>query len=556
MLKKLRLSKEEYVMNWRPVVPTAVNEPVHQYAPGSEEKARLKAKLKELSSQKLEIPVVIGGKEVYTGQTSQSVMPHNHGHALATYHMAGEKEVRAAIEAALEARKEWSRTPWETRVAVIKKAAYLISTRYRERLNAAAMLGLGKTAYQSEIEAVCELCDFLNFNSQFLYQLYAEQPPYSPYGTWNCLEHRPLEGFVFAATPFNFLAIAGNLPTSPALMGNVVLWKPASSAVYPAYHLMQILQEAGLPDGVINFIPGKGSVVGPMVMADPHLAGVHFTGSTPAFQDMWRTIGTNIEKYHSYPRIVGETGGKDFIVLHQTADIDAAVAATVRGAFEYQGQKCSAASRVYIPKGLYQEYKDKLIAEVNTLKMGDVQDFTNFVNAVIDKAAFDKIKGYLDYVKESSQATILAGGEADDSVGYFIQPTVIETEDPHFKTMVEEIFGPVVTLYAYEDGEYEKALHLCDETSPYGLTGAVFARDRQAIAQASDILSQAAGNFYINDKPTGSIVGQQPFGGSRASGTNDKAGSIFNLMRWVSQRAVKENFDPPRDYRYPFLDEE
>mgnify|MGYP006287359419 FL=1 len=543
-------------MNWRPVVPTAVNEPVHQYAPGSEEKARLKAKLKELSSQELEIPVVIGGKEVYTGQTAQSVMPHNHSHVLATYHMAGEKEVRAAIKAALEARKEWSRTPWETRVAVIKKAAYLISTRYRERMNAAAMLGLGKTAYQSEIEAVCELCDFFNFNSQFLYQLYAEQPPYSPYGTWNCLEHRPLEGFVFAATPFNFLAIAGNLPTSPALMGNVVLWKPASSAVYPAYHLMQILQEAGLPDGVINFIPGKGSVVGPMVMADPHLAGVHFTGSTPAFQDMWRTIGTNIEKYHSYPRIVGETGGKDFIVLHQTADIDAAVAATVRGAFEYQGQKCSAASRVYIPKGLYQEYKDKLLAEVNTLKMGDVQDFTNFVNAVIDKAAFDKIKGYLDYVKDSSQATILAGGEADDSVGYFIQPTVIETDDPYFKTMVEEIFGPVVTLYAYEDGEYEKALQLCDETSPYGLTGAVFARDRQAIAQASDILSQAAGNFYINDKPTGSIVGQQPFGGSRASGTNDKAGSIFNLMRWVSQRAIKENFDPPRDYRYHFLDEE
>ena len=543
-------------MNWRPVVPTAVNEPVHQYAPGSDEKARLKAKLKELSNQELEIPVVIGGKEVYTGQTAQSVMPHNHSHVLATYHMAGEKEVRAAIKAALEARKEWSRTPWETRVAVIKKAAYLISTRYRERMNAAAMLGLGKTAYQSEIEAVCELCDFFNFNSQFLYQLYAEQPPYSPYGTWNCLEHRPLEGFVFAATPFNFLAIAGNLPTSPALMGNVVLWKPASSAVYPAYHLMQILQEAGLPDGVINFIPGKGSVVGPMVMADPHLAGVHFTGSTPAFQDMWRTIGTNIEKYHSYPRIVGETGGKDFIVLHQTADIDAAVAATVRGAFEYQGQKCSAASRVYIPKGLYQEYKDKLLAEVNTLKMGDVQDFTNFVNAVIDKAAFDKIKGYLDYVKDSSQATILAGGEADDSVGYFIQPTVIETDDPYFKTMVEEIFGPVVTLYAYEDGEYEKALQLCDETSPYGLTGAVFARDRQAIAQASDILSQAAGNFYINDKPTGSIVGQQPFGGSRASGTNDKAGSIFNLMRWVSQRAIKENFDPPRDYRYPFLDEE
>lgn len=543
-------------MNWRPVVPTAVNEPVHQYAPGSEEKARLKAKLSELSSQELEIPVVIGGREVYTGQTARSVMPHNHGHTLATYHMAGEKEIRAAIQAALKARQEWARTPWETRVAVMKKAAYLISTRYRERMNAAAMLGLGKNAYQAEIEAVCELCDFLNFNSQFLYQLYAEQPPYSPYGTWNCLEHRPLEGFVFAATPFNFVAIAGNLPTSPALMGNVVLWKPASSAVYPAYHLFQILQEAGLPDGVINFIPGRGSVVGPMVMSDPNLAGVHFTGSTPAFQDMWRTIGTTIQNYRSYPRIVGETGGKDFIVLHQSADVDAAVAATVRGAFEYQGQKCSAASRVYVPKSLYQEYKDKLVAEVETLKMGDVQDFTNFVNAVIDKAAFDKIKGYLDFVRQSSQATILSGGEADDSVGYFIQPTVIETDDPSFKTMQEEIFGPVVTLYAYEDAEYEKALHLCDETSPYALTGAVFARDRQAIALASEILCQAAGNFYINDKPTGSIVGQQPFGGARASGTNDKAGSVFNLMRWVSQRAIKENFDPPRDYRYPFLDEE
>jgi 1-pyrroline-5-carboxylate dehydrogenase len=543
-------------MNWRATVPTAVNEPVHDYAPGSEEKARLKAVLKELSNQEIEIPVVIGGKEIYTGQTAKAVMPHNHSHVLATYHMAGEKEIRAAIESALEAKKEWSRTPWETRVAIIKKAAYMISTRYRERMNAAAMLGLGKNAYQAEIEAVCELCDFLNFNSQFLYQLYAEQPPYSPFGTWNCLEHRPLEGFVFAATPFNFVAIAGNLPTSPALMGNVVLWKPASSAVYPAYHLLQILQEAGMPDGVLNFIPGKGSAVGPMVMSNPHLAGVHFTGSTAAFQDMWRTVGSNIQNYHAYPRIVGETGGKDFIILHESADIDAAVAATVRGAFEYQGQKCSAASRVYIPRSLYKEYKEKLVAEVKTLKMGDVQDFTNFVNAVIDKAAFDKIKGYLDYAKESSQASILAGGEADDSVGYFIQPTVIETDDPRFKTMEEEIFGPVVTVFAYEDGKYEETLHLCDQTSPYGLTGAVFARERKAIALASDILRHAAGNFYINDKPTGSIVGQQPFGGSRASGTNDKAGSIFNLIRWVSQRAIKENFDPPRDYRYPFLGQE
>ncbi len=542
-------------MNWRAMVPSAVNEPAQQYAPGSAEKFRLKAKLQELSSQKLEIPLLIGGREVYTGNTAQAVMPHKHGHVLATYHMAGEKEIQSAIKAALEAKQEWSRTPWETRVAIMKKAAYLISTRYREQINAATMLGTSKSAYQAEIEAVCELCDFLNFNSQFLYQLYAEQPPYSPYGTWNCLEHRPLEGFIFAATPFNFLAIAGNLPTAPALMGNVALWKPASSAVYSAYHFLQVLLEAGLPDGVINFIPGRGSVVGPMVMADPNLAGVHFTGSTPAFQDMWRTIGTNIEHYHNYPRIVGETGGKDFIVLHGSADIDAAVAATVRGAFEYQGQKCSAASRIYIPKGLYQEYKDKLLAEVQTLKMGDVQDFSNFVNAVIDQAAFDKIKGYIDYAREASQAAILSGGKTDDSVGYFIQPTVIETNDPYFKTMQEEIFGPVVTLYAYPDGQYEQALQLCDQTSPYALTGAVFARERKAIALASDILTHAAGNFYINDKPTGSIVGQQPFGGARASGTNDKAGSIFNLIRWVSQRAIKENFNPPRDYRYSFLDE-
>jgi 1-pyrroline-5-carboxylate dehydrogenase len=439
-------------------------------------------------------------------------------------------------------------------VAVMKKAAHLISGRYRATVNAAAMLGIGKNIHQAEIESVCELTDFLNFNSDFLSHIYAEQPPYSPEGTWNVLEHRPLEGFVFAVTPFNFLAIAGNLPTAPALMGNVSLWKPASSAVYPAYTVLQILREAGLPDGVVNFIPGPGSVVGPMVMDNENLAGIHFTGSTSTFQNMWRTVGQNIEKYRTYPRIVGETGGKDFIVVHESADVDAVVAAIVRGAFEYQGQKCSAASRVYIPKALFEQIRDRTIEEVNSLKMGDVEDFSNFVNAVIDRASFDKIKGFIDHAKNAPDARILAGGETDDSVGYFIQPTVILADNPRYKTMEEEIFGPVVTLYVY-DGSFAEALRLCDQTSPYGLTGAVFARDRKAIAQATDILTHAAGNFYINDKPTGSIVGQQPFGGARASGTNDKAGSMANLMRWVSPRSIKENFDPPRDYRYPFLQE-
>ena len=541
-------------MNQRARVPKAVNEPVLLYEPGSPERAAVKERLKEMRNQEIEIPLFIGGKEVRTGNTAQAVMPHNHGHVLATYHLAGEKEVQAAIDAAQEAWKEWSRTPWETRVAVMKKAAHLISGRYRDTMNAAAMLGIGKNIHQAEIEAVCELTDFLNFNSEFLYHLYAEQPPYSPEGTWNCLEHRPLEGFVFAVTPFNFVAIAGNLPTAPALMGNVSLWKPASSAVYPAYHVLQILREAGLPDGVINFIPGPGSLVGPLVMDNENLAGIHFTGSTSTFQNMWRTVGQNIEKYRTYPRIVGETGGKDFIVVHESADVDAVVAAIVRGAFEYQGQKCSAASRVYIPRALSQQIKEKIIEEVRSIKMGDVEDFSNFINAVIDKSSFDKIKGFIDHAKNAPDADILVGGETDDSVGYFIQPTVILTDNPRFKTMEEEIFGPVVTFYEY-DGDFEATLRLCDQTSPYGLTGAVFARDRKAIAQALDILTHAAGNFYINDKPTGSIVGQQPFGGARASGTNDKAGSMANLMRWASPRSIKENFDPPRDYRHPFLEE-
>jgi len=542
------------MMNQRARVPTAVNEPACHYEPGTPQREQLKAKLKELKSQQLEIPLIIGGQEVYTGNTADAVMPHNHGHVLAKYHLAGEREVSMAIDAALEAWQEWSCTPWETRVAVMKKTAHLVSQKYRTTVNAAAMLGLSKTAHQAEIEAVCELTDFLNFNSEFLYQLYGQQPPYSPEGTWNRLEHRPLEGFIFAATPFNFLAIAGNLPSSPALMGNVVLWKPASSAVYPAYHLMRIFMEAGLPEGVINFIPGPGSVVGPTAMQSEHLAGVHFTGSTSVFQNMWATVGQNIQTYRSYPRIVGETGGKDFIVVHESADVDAVVAAIIRGAFEYQGQKCSAVSRVYIPDSLYESIKTRYLKEMASVSVGDVEDFSNFMNAVIDKASFDKIKGYIDYAKESPEAEILTGGEADDSTGYFVQPTTILTSNPHFKTMEEEIFGPVVTFYVYT-GSFEEVLHLCDRTSQYGLTGAVFAKDRAAIDMAADILTHAAGNFYINDKPTGSIVGQQPFGGGRASGTNDKAGSMFNLVRWVSQRAVKENFDPPQDFRYPFMKE-
>jgi len=542
------------MMNQIPKVPTAVNEPVCHYEPGTLQREELKTRLKEMKSRELEIPLIIGGEEIYTGNTAESVMPHNHGHVLAKYHLAGEREVNMAIEAALEAKEQWARTPWETRVAVMKKTAYLVSTRYRTTINAASMLGLSKTPHQAEIESVCELIDFLNFNSDFLQQLYSQQPPYSPYGTWNRLEHRPLEGFIFAATPFNFLAIAGNLPSSPALMGNTVLWKPASSAVYPAYHLMRIFMEAGLPDGVINFIPGPGSVVGPTAMQSEYLAGIHFTGSTSVFQNMWKTVGDNIRTYRTYPRIVGETGGKDFIVAHESADVEAVVAAIIRGAFEYQGQKCSAVSRVYIPQSLYPKLKERLLEEVRSIKVGDVEDFSNFMNAVIDKSSFDKIKGYIDEAKASDEATILSGGEADDSTGYFIQPTIIETDNPHFKTMVEEIFGPVVTLYPTSES-FEEVLNLCDQTSQYGLTGAVFARDRDAIDRATEVLTHAAGNFYINDKPTGSIVGQQPFGGARASGTNDKAGSMFNLVRWVSQRAIKENFDPPKDFRYPFMRE-
>ena len=535
-------------------VPIPRNEPVLAYGPGSREKKELKAKLAEMKSQQIEIPIIIGGKEVKTGNMGESRCPHDHRHVLARYHKAGEKEVNMAIEAALKARSTWAAMPWEARAAIFLKAADLLAGPYRATLNAANMLNASKTVFQAEIDSACELIDFYRFNPYYMQEIYRQQPASSA-GCWNYLDQRPLEGFVFAVTPFNFASIAGNLPTAPAMMGNVVLWKPASSTVYVAYHIMQLLKEAGVPDGVINMVPGPGASVGNPALASPYLAGIHFTGSTSTFQGMWKTVGANISKYKSYPRIVGETGGKDFIFAHSSADIETLTVAMVRGAFEYQGQKCSAASRAYIPKSLWPKLKERLVDMVGQIKMGDPEDFTNFMCAVIDRAAFETITSYIDYAKNSSEAEFITGGNYDDSTGYFIEPTLILTTNPKFKTMEEEIFGPVLTIYIYPDDEYEETLHLCDETSPYGLTGAVFAQDRSAILFARDILRNAAGNFYINDKPTGAVVGQQPFGGSRASGTNDKAGSMLNLQRWVSPRAIKENFLPPRDFRYPHMEE-
>ncbi|HPR97171.1 MAG TPA: L-glutamate gamma-semialdehyde dehydrogenase, partial [Thermotogota bacterium] len=473
---------------------------------------------------------------------------------LAEFHKAGEKEIRMAIEAALEAKEKWAALSWVDRVSIFKKAGKLLSGSWRSTLNAATMLGQSKTAFQAEIDSACELIDFFNFNSYFLNDLYKDQPD-SSNAIWNRSEYRPLEGFVFAVTPFNFTSIAGNLPSAPAIAGNTCIWKPASSAVFSAYYIMKLFEEAGLPGGVINFIPGRGSEVGDIVMKDPNLAGIHFTGSTGVFQHMWKTVGENIETYKTYPRIVGETGGKDFAVVHKSADVDAVVPAIVRGAFEYQGQKCSALSRAYLPDNLWPEIKEKLVAMLDTVKMGDPEDFTNFMSAVIDKAAFKTITEYIDYADNHPNADIVYGGKYDDSKGYFIEPTVIITNDPHFKTMEEEIFGPVVTLYVYDAENFDEVLKLCDETSPYALTGAVFAKDREVIVKAAKVLEHAAGNFYINDKPTGAVVGQQPFGGSRASGTNDKAGSAMNLLRWMSVRSIKENFEPPHDYRYPFMEE-
>ena len=541
--------------NSKLVVPIPENEPILSYSPGSKERELIKKKIAELKSEVIEIPLIIGGKEVQTGNFGECRIPHNHNYLLGQYHKVGEKEVKMAVNAALKAQKKWANMPWEERVAIFRRAAELLSTKYRSLLNASTMLSQSKNVFQAEIDSACELIDFFRFNTHYAMKIYERQPN-SAKDIWNMTESRPLEGFIFAVTPFNFTSIAGNLPTAPAIMGNVVLWKPASSAVYSAYYLMQLFKEAGVPDGVINFIPGSGAQVGDPVLADPNLAGIHFTGSTPTFHSMWKTIGGNIEKYKTYPRIVGETGGKDFIFVHPSADVDALNTAIVRGAFEYQGQKCSAASRAYIPESIWVKLKDKLLATIQELKMGDVEDFTNFVNAIIDKAAFNSIVSYIDYAKESSEAEILVGGGYDDSKGYFIEPTVIQTPNPKFKTMEEEIFGPVITIYIYKDDKYEETLHLCDETSPFALTGAIFANEREAIIKAKDILRNAAGNFYINDKPTGAVVGQQPFGGARASGTNDKAGDIVNLLRWVSPRTIKENFIPPTDYKYPFMEEE
>jgi 1-pyrroline-5-carboxylate dehydrogenase len=535
--------------------PPPVNEPVRSYGPGSPERDSLKRRLDELANERIEIPLVIGGEDVTTGETREAVMPHKKSHVLADVHQGGAAEVERAIQAAGEAWYDWHRLPWEERAAVFLRAAELLSGPWRDTLNAATMLGQSKTAHQAEIDAACELIDFWRFNVQFMTRIYEEQPISSP-GVWNRMEYRPLEGFVFAVTPFNFTAIAGNLPTSPALMGNTVVWKPASTAMLSAYYVQRLLEEAGLPPGVINLVYGSGKEIGDAALASEHLAGVHFTGSTPVFQGMWRTIGQNIERYLNYPRIVGETGGKDFIVAHPSADVDAVATAIIRGSFEYQGQKCSAASRIYAPANLWPDLKERLVDEVGQIKMGDVADFGNFMGAVIDAAA---LKGQSEAIEEARthpETEIVVGGGVDESEGYFVEPTVIETRDPQFRLMRDELFGPIVTTYVYPENEWEKTLELVDSTAPYGLTGAVFAEERDAIDEAEEVLRYAAGNFYVNDKPTGAVVGQQPFGGARASGTNDKAGSKLNLVRWVSPRAIKETFAPPREFRYPFMDDE
>ena len=533
-------------------VPIPVNEPVLPYTAGSTEKKELKAKLGAMASEEIEIPVVIGGEEIRTGDLVDAVMPHRHGHRLGRWHRAGREHVEAAIRASADAHKEWSQWDWVDRAAIFLKAADLLATTWRSTLNAATMLCQSKTVHQAEIDAAAELIDFYRFNLHFAERLYEEQP-LSPAGMWNRVEFRPLEGFVLAVTPFNFTSIAGNLPTAPAIMGNTVLWKPASSTVFSGYYLMRLLEAAGLPPGVVNFVPASGSTISEVAVQDPGLAGIHFTGSTEVFQTMWRTVGANIANYRSYPRVVGETGGKNFIIAHPSADEDALLTAIIRGGFEYQGQKCSAVSRVYIPKSIWTTLKDRLVASVESLAMGDPVDFRNFMGAVIDRAAYTTITNYIEHARESGEAEILVGGYADDSEGFYIRPTVILAHGPDFRTMCEEIFGPVVTVYVYDDTQWEQTLELLDSTSPYALTGAVFADDRAAVLQARRALRYAAGNFYVNDKPTGAVVGQQPFGGGRASGTNDKAGSMLNLVRWVSARTIKELSVPPRDYRYAFM---
>jgi 1-pyrroline-5-carboxylate dehydrogenase len=534
---------------FRPPNPT--NEPVRDYAPGSPEREALKHRLAEMRNERLDIPSIIGGEEIRTGDTFEAVEPHNTSSVLADVHKGGEQEVERAIQAAGEAWEDWQRWPWEERAAVFLRAAELLAGPWRTTLTAATMLNQSKTSYQAEIDAACELIDFWRYNVEFMLRIYEEQPISAP-GTWNRMEYRPLEGFVFAVTPFNFTAIGGNLPTSAALMGNTVVWKPASTAPVSAYWLMRLYEEAGLPPGVINLVYGDGSTIGNAALQSEHLAGVHFTGSTPVFQSIWKTIGDNVAGYRNYPRIVGETGGKDFIVAHPSADVDAVATAILRGSFEYQGQKCSAASRVYAPSSMWPELKERLIKEVGTIRMGDVSDFSNYMGAVIDAKAF---AGHREAIENAAKnkAEVVVGGGTDDSQGYFIEPTVLETSDPRSELMREELFGPIVTTYVYPEKEWGETLELVDDTAPYGLTGAVFSEDREAIEEAHEKLRYAAGNFYVNDKPTGAVVGQQPFGGARASGTNDKAGSMWNLIRWVSPRTIKETFVPATDYRYPFM---
>lgn len=539
-------------MSGSSIPPRSHNEPVLGYAPGSPERAALKAALAATTGETIEIPVIVGGKEIRSGQLSDVVSPHDHRRVLARAHQADGATIRAAIESSKSAWRDWSSTRFEDRAAIFLKAADLLAGPWRARVNAATMAGQSKTAFQAEIDSACELIDFWRFNVQFAQRLYQEQPESGPL-TWNRMDHRPLEGFVYAITPFNFTAIGGNLPTAPTLMGNVCIWKPSHTALLSNYYVFKLLEEAGLPPGVINFLPGDSVQVSNALLADRSMAGIHFTGSTAVFQSLWRTISEGLPGYAAYPRIVGETGGKDFVLAHPSADVDALAVGLVRGAFEYQGQKCSAASRAYVPASLWPGVKERTLAMIADIRMGDVGDFRNFMGAVIDKRAWDRLTGYLAKAKQDAGVTILAGGGARADQGFFVEPTLIQVEDPRYRTMCEEMFGPILTAYVYPDARWAEILTLVDQTSPYALTGAVFAQDRRALAEAERVLRYAAGNFYLNDKPTGAVVGQQPFGGARASGTNDKAGSILNLMRWTSPRSIKETFVPPKDYRYPFM---
>ncbi len=539
-------------MNLIPSVPKPSNEPVLGYLPDSPELKTLMAEIQSLKNQKIEVPLVIGGKKIYSDEKEKIVIPHDHQHVLGYYSKASKEHILMSIEAAMEAKEVWESFDWQDRAAIFLKMADLLAGKYRPVLNASTMLGQSKNIYQAEIDSACELIDFYRFNTYYMQEIYRDQP-YSPRGMWNSVNYRPLEGFVFAVTPFNFTSIAGNLPTSPAIMGNTVVWKPASTAVYSAHFLMELFEESGLPNGVINFLPGKGSEVGRIILPHPDLAGIHFTGSTSTFHQMWKVIGENIATYKSYPRIVGETGGKDFIFVHNSANSREVAIAALRASFEYCGQKCSAASRMYVPKSRWSEIKKIMLDELKEFKQGDVEDVTTMMNAVIDASAYEKITSYISYVEESTEAEVITEGKADSSRGYFIPPTIVETTNPKFKTMQEEIFGPVLTVYVYDDNKFDEALNLCNTTSIYALTGSIFAKERSVIKYMTHTLKNAAGNFYINDKPTAAVVGQQPFGGARASGTNDKAGSYLNLIRWVSVQAIKETFSPPKDFSYAYM---